>query len=51
MKTVTVSLTPEVYCFYQELSRQTGESPEKAMRRLLEEFLQLASGVNPSEDI
>ena len=38
MRTITISLPPEAYASYQELSQATGETPEEAMSRLLEEF-------------
>ena len=43
MKTITISLPPETYASYQELSQATGETPEEAMSRLLEEFLRLTA--------
>lgn len=45
MRTITISLPPEAYASYQELSRATGETPEEAMSRLLEEFLRLTAGL------
>ena len=45
MRTITISLPPEAYASYQELSQATGETPEEAMSRLLEEFLRLTAGL------
>ena len=42
MRTITISLPPEAYASYQELSQATGE---EAMSRLLEEFLRLTAGL------
>ena len=45
MRTITISPPPEAYASYQELSQATGETPEEAMSRLLEEFLRLTAGL------